>query len=134
MEKFTQFLNFVSYKYKLTFDTVMKDFEEFVKEEKENIIKSCLEDDYKTFLDNNEEELEKKFGITHNFQTSTRGLKVRGVFPSLEEAELRCKMLIACLLTCSSTSKNRDSTRRSKLRTIMSALPPYILGLPLLWK
>jgi hypothetical protein len=93
MEKFTQFLNFVSYKYKLTFDTVMKDFEEFVKEEKENIIKSCLEDDYKTFLDNNEEELEKKFGITHNFQTSTRGLKVRGVFPSLEEAELRCKML-----------------------------------------
>lgn len=93
MEKFTQFLNFVSYKYKLTFNDVMKDFEEFVKEERESIVKSELEDDYKTFLDNNEEELEKTFGQQHHFQTATRGLKVRGIFPSLEEAELRCKLL-----------------------------------------
>ena len=93
MEKFVQFLNFVSYKYKLTFDDVTKDFQEFVKEEKENIAKSQFEDEYKTFLDNNEEDLEKKFGIKHNFQTCTRGLKVRGTYSSLEEAELRCKML-----------------------------------------
>ncbi len=93
MEKFAQFLNFVSYKYKLTFDDVMNDFKDFIKEEKDNIEKSCLEDDYKTFLDNNEEELEKKFGVKHNFQTSTRGLKIRGVFPTMEEAELRCKLL-----------------------------------------
>jgi len=33
------------------------------------------------------------FNIKYNFQTSTRGLKVRGVYPTLEEAELRCKML-----------------------------------------
>ena len=38
MEKFTQFLNFVSYKYKLTFDDVIKDFEDFLKEEKTNLI------------------------------------------------------------------------------------------------
>lgn len=31
--------------------------------------------------------------MTHNFQTNTRGLKVRGVYPTQEEAELRCKML-----------------------------------------
>lgn len=93
MEKFTQFLNFVAYKYKLTFNDVMKDFEEFVKDEKEQLIKCALEDDYKTFIDNNEEDLEKSFGIKHNFQTSTRGIKVRGVYPSMEEAELRCKML-----------------------------------------
>jgi hypothetical protein len=93
MEKFVQFLNFVSYKYKLTFDDVTKDFQEFIKEEKENIAKSSFEDEYKTFLDNNEEELEKSFGIKHNFQTCTRGLKVRGTYSSLEEAELRCKML-----------------------------------------
>jgi hypothetical protein len=45
------------------------------------------------FLDNNEDELEKQFGIAHNFQTSTRGIKIRGVYPSMEEAELRCKLL-----------------------------------------
>jgi len=93
MEKFVQFLNFMSYKYKLTFDDVTKDFQEFVKEERENIANSSFEDDYKTFLDNNEEELEKKFGIQYSFQTCTRGLKVRGAYSSLEEAELRCKML-----------------------------------------
>jgi vacuolar-type H+-ATPase subunit I/STV1 len=70
-----------------------KDLQEFVKEEQENIAKSSFEDEYKTFLDNSEEELEKKFGIQHQFQTSTRGLKVRGTYASLEEAELRCKML-----------------------------------------
>jgi hypothetical protein len=93
MEKFIQFLNFISYKYKLTFDDVTKDFKDFVKEEKDNISKSTFEDEYKTFLDNNEEELDKKFGIKHNFQTSTRGLKIRGTYSSMEEAELRCKML-----------------------------------------
>jgi len=93
MEKFAQFLNFLSFKYKLTFNDIMKDFEEFVKEEKEELIKGSLEDDYKTFLDNNEEELEKSFAVRNNFETSTRGVKIRGVYPTVEEAELRCKML-----------------------------------------
>ena len=93
MEKFVQFLNFVSYKYKLTFDDIMKDFQEFVKDEKDTINQSTFADDYKTFIDKNEEDLEKSFGITYNFQTHTRGLKVRGIYPSMEEAELRCKML-----------------------------------------
>jgi len=93
MEKFVQFLNFVSFKYNMSFDDLTNDFKEFVKEEKETLSKSNMSDEYKTFLDNNEEELEKKFGINNKFQTSTRGLKVRGVYPTLEEAELRCKML-----------------------------------------
>jgi len=94
MEKFVQFLNFLSYKYKLTFNDIMDDFKEFNKEEQENLIKaSSLEDDYKTFMDQNEEELENNFNVKYNFQTSTRGLKVRGVYPTIEEAELRCKML-----------------------------------------
>jgi len=44
-------------------------------------------------LDNNEDELEQKFGEKHEFQTSTRGIKVRGVFATQGEAELRCKLL-----------------------------------------
>jgi hypothetical protein len=93
MEKFLQFLNFISYKYKLNFDDVTTDYKEFIKEEKSNLINTNMEDEYKTFLDESETELENAFNVKHNFQTSTRGLKVRGVYPTLEEAELRCKML-----------------------------------------
>ena len=93
MEKFVQFINFVSFKYNISFDDLTNDFKEFVKEEKDTLSKTSMEDDYKTFLDNNEEELDKDFGIAHNFQTSTRGLKIRGSYPTMEEAELRCKML-----------------------------------------
>ena len=93
MEKFVQFLNFASFKYKLTFDDVMKDFQDFITEEKDTITASTLTDDYKTFVDKNEEDLEKSFSIAHNFQTHTRGIKIRGSYPSIEEAELRCKML-----------------------------------------
>jgi len=93
MEKSLQFLNFISYKYKMNFEDLTNDFNEFVKEERDVLVKSNIEDEYKTFIDQNEERLENSFNSTHNFQTSTRGLKVRGVYPSLEEAELRCKML-----------------------------------------
>jgi len=96
MEKFTQFLNFISFKYSLSFDKLTADFQEFTKEEGETIratSATLVSDDYKTFLDNNEEELEQKFGEKHEVQTSTRGLKVRGVFATQGEAELRCKLL-----------------------------------------
>jgi hypothetical protein len=93
MEKFLQFVNFISFKYNVSFEDLNKDFTDFVQEEKDNLAKSNLADDYKTYLDNHEEELQKKFDIENNFQTSTRGLKIRGVYPTQEEAELRCKML-----------------------------------------
>merc|ERR1711968_41977 len=93
MEKFLQFLNFLSFKYKLDFNSLNQDLQEFAKEEQSNLISTKLEDDYKTYIDNNEEELEAEFGKKHEFQTSVRGLKVRGVFSTQEEAELRCKML-----------------------------------------
>ena len=93
MEKFVQFLNFVSFKYNVSFDDLSNDFKDFVKDEKENLVSTNMTDEYKTYLDNNEEELEKSFGVTCKFQTCTRGLKIRGSYPTIEEAELRCKML-----------------------------------------
>ena len=93
MEKFTQFLNFVSYKYNLQFDKIMTDLEEFVKEEKDNLMATTIEDEYKNFLDRKEDELEKIFNEKYNFQTNTRGIKVRGSYPTQQEAELRCQML-----------------------------------------
>ena len=52
MEKFAQFLNFVSYKYKVSFDDVMKDYEEFVKEERANKkpTKPALDEIFMVFL------------------------------------------------------------------------------------
>lgn len=93
MEKFTQFLNFVSFKYHIEFDKLTKDFQEFTKDERDNLINTSIEDDFKNFLDEHEDRLEKEFGEKHSFQTSIRGIKVRGVFPTQQEAELRCKML-----------------------------------------
>ena len=92
-QKFTQFLNFIAFKYNMDFDKIMKDFEEFTKSESEELVKTTIDDDYKNFLDAKEEELDEAFSSTYNFQTSTRGVKLRGVYPTQQEAELRCRML-----------------------------------------
>jgi len=93
MEKFTQFINFISYKYSLSQDDLMKDLSDFTKSEKDNLFVLKLEDDYKTFIDTNEERMEQEFTEMHSYQTTVRGVKVRGSYASQEEAELRCKML-----------------------------------------
>ena len=93
MSKFFDFLNFLSYKYNLKIEDTSKDLNDFIKEEEENLRKSSIEDDYKNFVDKNEEKLNAEFQKNHSFQTSIRGLKVRGVFPTQEEAELKCKKL-----------------------------------------
>ena len=93
IQKFQQFLNFIIFKYKLDTEKVTSDFEEFIKTERDNLIATTIEDEYKNFLDKHEERLEATFTEQHSFQTSTRGIKVRGVFPTQEEAELRCKLL-----------------------------------------
>lgn len=92
-KKFTQFLNFMSHKHNLNFNILMNDFQEFVQTEKEKLLEESLEDDYKNFLDENEERLQTEFNQQHEFQTSVRGLKIRGCFPTQQEAELRCKLL-----------------------------------------
>ena len=92
MEKFTQFLNFVSYKYEIKADELHEQFNAFSKSEKDKLM-TTVEDDYKFFIDNNEEKLLEEYGEKIEFQTSVRGLKVRGVFPTQKEAELRCKMI-----------------------------------------
>ena len=55
----------------------------------------CVDDDYKTFMDHQESAITEEFSKKYAFQTNTRGLKVRGCFPTLEESELRCKLLRA---------------------------------------
>jgi hypothetical protein len=92
-QKFTQFLNFLSFKYNLNFDKVMEDFQEYTKSEKDELVKTTIDDDYKNFLDAKEDDLSEEFSSLYNFQTHTRGIKVRGSYPTQAEAELRCRML-----------------------------------------
>ena len=91
MEKYADFLNFLSYKYNLKVDDVIADFNEFVKEEDSKLKSMSVEDDYKNFIDKNEEKMNEQFQRAHAFQTSVRGIKFRGVYPTQEEAEMRCK-------------------------------------------
>ena len=93
VDKFTQFLNFLSYKYSLSFDVLNADFVDFCKDEKGKLVLTSVPDDYKNFVDANEAKLEERYMSEHNFQTNVRGVKVRGSFPTQEEAEMRCKML-----------------------------------------
>lgn len=91
-ELLTKFSNYLSYKYELNNEDVMNDLKEFSTIEKETMNENVL-DDYKNFIEKNEEKYETLFNKENQFQTSVRGLKVRGVFPTQEEAEMRCKML-----------------------------------------
>ena len=92
-EKYTQFLNYLSFKYSLDFDDLTKDLQSFCEEEKDNVISGTLEDEFKNFIDANESRLDEKFNNENSFQTNTRGIKIRGSYPTQQEAELRCKLL-----------------------------------------
>lgn len=93
MEEYHQFLNFLSFKYSLSNEDLLEDFKEFAKDEIDSLKHNEIDDDYKNFMDAKEDELQDEFNREHNFQTSVRGLKVRGSYPTQEEAEIRCKML-----------------------------------------
>ncbi len=91
-ELLTLFSNFISYKYDISIDKLTNDLKEFSESEKEKMYYN-VNNDYKNFMDKNEEKLEKQYVKENSTQTSVRGLKVRGVYPTQEEAELRCKIL-----------------------------------------
>jgi len=93
LDKFTQFLHFISYKHNLDQALIQDDLQEFVKTEKDALYNYNVSDDYKSFIEKNEDELNAEFSEIHAYQTNSRGIKVRGSYPTIQEAELRCKML-----------------------------------------
>lgn len=93
MQKYAQFTAFLAYKYNLDPEQVTMDLNEFCKEESVPLSKESVTDDYKTYMEKYAEELELEYNKKNDFQTNTRGIKIRGVFPSQEEAEIRAKLL-----------------------------------------
>lgn len=93
IEKFGDFMNFISHKYKLKLDDIMADMKDYVTEEKAHLKSYSVTDDFKNFMDKNEDRLAEEFNKEHEFQTSVRGLKIRGSYSSQAEAENRAKKL-----------------------------------------
>lgn len=93
MERYFDFIHFIAYKHNMNVETLIADFNDFVKEESDKLKKSGIENDYKNFMDKQEDKLNADFNREHAFQTSVRGLKVRGVFATQEEAEQKSKKL-----------------------------------------
>ena len=93
LKRFSGFLHFISHKYSLNFEKLNADMDDFTKEEIDNMYNTSVADDYKTYIENNEEKLVDKFNKDNSFQTSIQGLKIRGAFPTQDEAELRCKII-----------------------------------------
>ena len=93
MERYFDFVHFIAYKHSIDVEKLIEDFNDFIKEESLKLKKSTIEDDYKNFLDKHEEKLNEQFNREHSFQTSVRGLKIRGVFANQDEAEIKSKKL-----------------------------------------
>jgi len=93
IEKFGDFLNFVSFKYKIKMDDIMADMKEYVEEEKKKLKSYSITDDFNNFMDKNEDRITDEFNTKHEFRTSVRGIKIRGSYSSQAEAELRAKKL-----------------------------------------
>lgn len=74
-------------------DGTLKDLQEFVKENQKDLVQSKLNDEYDDFLFKNKTKLEDEFYAQNNFQTTVRGLKIRGAYSDKKEAEMRAKKL-----------------------------------------
>lgn len=78
-------------------ETKYPDDKELIKTMKDNyghlFTKNQFQEHYRFFKDFHGEKLEKDFHEANNFRTSVRGIKVRGVFDTLQEAQKRAEVL-----------------------------------------
>jgi hypothetical protein len=88
---FSDFTQYLSFKYNLNAENVMNDLVEFCKEEENVLKREDVEGDFKQFLDKNEDRLGQEYNKNNKFQTSVRGFINRGNFGTPEEAEKYAK-------------------------------------------
>ena len=88
---YSDFLQFVSAKYGLQFNSLIKDFGEFVKEEETSLKIGNVTDDFATFMEKNHEQLGKMYNEKYGFQTSVRGFVNFGSFPTNEAARIQAE-------------------------------------------
>lgn len=93
LNMFSDFMQFLSFKYNLNPENLTNDLVEFCKEEENVLKREDVEGDFKHFLDKNEERLSEQYNRDNKFQTSVRGFINRGNFGTPEEAEKYAKEL-----------------------------------------
>jgi hypothetical protein len=93
LSMYSDFTQFLSFKYKIDPESIMNDLVDFVKEEENVLKREDSEGDYRIFMDKHETKLTEEFQKTHKFQTSVRGFINRGNFATSEEAEKYAKEL-----------------------------------------
>jgi hypothetical protein len=86
------FMAFLSKKYSLTIDDLLKDAEEFGKVRDAEIRETDLEEQYQVFLLKHEKELQETYDNRVEFKTNVRGVKVRRCFGTVEEAQVMAKV------------------------------------------
>ena len=86
------FMAFLSKKYGIKIDDLLKDAEEFGKVRDKEIRETDLEEAYQVFLLKHEKETQEKFDQSVEFRTNVRGVKVRRCFANVEEAQVMAKV------------------------------------------
>jgi hypothetical protein len=87
------FMAYLGKKYSLKVEDLMNDAAEFRKVHNAEIMKSDIQEKYQVFLLKHEKDLDVEFTEKNDFRTNVRGVKIRRVFPSLEEAQMYTKVL-----------------------------------------
>jgi hypothetical protein len=78
---------------RISVDTIMDSLQTFIKENEQDMRDSKLKEEFESYLYKNKTKLEEQFSEQNNFHTSVRGVKIRGVYATKAEAELRSKKL-----------------------------------------
>jgi len=74
-------------------DTVLTSYQEYIKENAKDITSTNIKESYDDFMFSHGKKFEEDFFSKNNFQTTVRGLKVRGAYSTQEEASARAKKL-----------------------------------------
>lgn len=77
----------------LSVETYVADFTNFIKAHNKELTASNIREQYDDFMYTHGPKLEDDFYAKNNFQTTMRGLKIRGSYGQKEEAEARAKKL-----------------------------------------
>lgn len=77
----------------LSIESMMESYQGFIQKSKAEVNKTSINHAYDDFMYANKGSLEEEFYALNKFQTSIRGVKIRGVYGNTKEAEIKAKKL-----------------------------------------
>lgn len=80
-------------KNRVRIDDVIGKYQSFVTKSRSDVTKTKIVEAYEDFMYSNKAKLENEFHVANDCRTTIRGIKVRGAFASVKEAELKAKKL-----------------------------------------